>query len=63
MVKVLLYLFFFAVSLWMVESIKIELIFKKNRLYQMQLFYIFIAITFSYIVVNFLYDFHVLINS
>jgi uncharacterized integral membrane protein (TIGR02327 family) len=63
MVKISLYLLFFSISLWMIEGIKIEIIFKKNRLMQIQLLYIVLAILLSYIVVNFLYDFNSLINT
>lgn len=55
--KMILYIIVLPVSLWAIESLKIEHLFKKNRIYQIQAFYLLIAISITYLVVNFFTDF------
>ena len=46
--------FLVAISL---ESLNINQIFKKNRIYQARLFYILLFCALTYLVTNFIYDF------
>lgn len=57
MLKTLLYFFITVASIWAIDSINITNIFKKNKYYQARVLYLFIALSISYLVTNFLYDF------
>ena len=39
-------------------SLNLEGLFKKNHVNQIKLFYVFVSLSISYLVVNFLYDFY-----
>lgn len=56
-VKTVLYFVVVPFTVWALESINIQNVFKKNRKYQATLLYLIIAISLSYLVVNFFYDF------
>ncbi len=56
-IKTVLYLLFFPLVLFSLDSIQINKIFKKGKEFQAKLFYFFLTIVFSYFVVNFFYDF------
>lgn len=47
------------ISIWALDSININGIFKKNKYYQSRVFYLIISISLSYLVVNFFYDFFI----
>ena len=55
--KALLYLIALPLSFIALDSININSIFKKNKVYQARLLYLFLIFGLSYLVVNFLYDF------
>jgi len=55
--KALLYLILLPLSFIALDSININAIFKKNKIYQARLLYLFLIFGLSYLVVNFLYDF------
>ena len=57
-VKTLLYIIIVPLTIWIVTSIKLEHLFKKNHTMQIILFYIFMSLGISYLVVNFIYDFY-----
>lgn len=57
MLKTLLYIVVTILSIWALDSINIINLFKKNRYYQARLLYLFVAMSLSYLVVNFFYDF------
>lgn len=57
MLKITLYLITLIISIWSLESINIQGIFKKNRYYQARVLYIMISMALSYLVVSFIYDF------
>ncbi len=44
-------------SIWCLESVNLNQIFKKNRVFQARLLYLFLVIGLSYLVVNFFMDF------
>lgn len=56
-IKIVLYLIVFPFSLLALDSINIQNVFKKNRYYQSRILFIFLAMSLSYLVVNFFYDF------
>ncbi len=56
-IKTILYLVTVPLSIWAVESINVQNLFKKNRKYQATLLYLIVSISLSYLVVNFFYDF------
>ena len=55
--KALLYLIAIPFSFLALDSININTIFKKNKVYQARLLYLFLVFSLSYLVVNFFYDF------
>ena len=58
-IKVLLYIIFIPFTIYVLEGLNINHIFKKNRVIQATLFYLVATICISYLVVNFVYDFFV----
>lgn len=56
-VKTILYIIFVPLIIWALDSININNIFKKNRYWQSRLLYMILTISFSYLTVNFFYDF------
>jgi uncharacterized integral membrane protein (TIGR02327 family) len=57
-IKLFLYILLIPTSIWVVSSLNIEKYFKKGRITQIKLFYLFLSFIISYLVVNFLYDFY-----
>ena len=56
--KLMLYIIILPFSLWVVESLRIEHLFKKNRTKQIIFFYVLVTLGMTYLVVNFIYDFY-----
>jgi uncharacterized membrane protein YwzB len=56
MIRVVLYVIVTPIMLWVIESINMNQLFKKNRIYQAQLFQFLLIVIMSYLVVNFFYD-------
>ncbi len=56
MAKFFLYIVVTILVIWSMESVNINQIFKKNRLYQARVFYFFLGISLIYLVTNFLLD-------
>ena len=56
MSKFFLYIVVTILVIWSMESVNINQIFKKNRLYQARVFYFFLGISLIYLVTNFLLD-------
>ena len=55
-VKYFLYFFVTIAVIWSLDSININAIFKKNKIWQARVFYFFLAISLIYIVTNCIYD-------
>lgn len=55
--KTILYLFITPIVIWALDGINITNVFKKNRYYQARAIYLIIALSLSYLTVNFIYDF------
>lgn len=60
-IKILLYCVALPFSVWAIDCLNIDKILKKNRYYQARILYLFLSMSMSYLVVNFLYD--VFLNS
>ena len=56
MLKLIMYIFVIPLVIFAMDSININGIFKKNRIYQARLFYILLVFGLSYLIYNFLYD-------
>lgn len=56
MIKLIIYIFVIPLVIFAMDSININGIFKKNKIYQARLFYIFVVFGLSYLLCNFLYD-------
>ena len=56
-VKFILYILVGIAVIWSMDSININQIFKKNKVFQARLFYLFLALSIIYLVTNFIYDF------
>ena len=57
--KIILYIFFVPFTIWAMDSININSLFKKNKELQAQVFYLIVVLSLSYLVVNFFYDFFI----
>ena len=57
MIKLVIYLIVIPVVIYVMDSININRIFKKNKEFQAKLFYILLVFCMSYLLCNFLYDF------
>jgi uncharacterized membrane protein YwzB len=54
--KFFIYIVVSILVIWSLESLNINGIFKKNRVYQATTFYFLIALSMIYLVTNFVYD-------
>lgn len=57
MYNLILYALVFVLVVWAIDSVNINIIFKKNRVYQARIFYILLIISLTYLVTNFLINF------
>lgn len=56
-VKVILYILVSILVIWTLDSININKIFKKNKILQARIFYLLLALSFVYLITNFIWDF------
>lgn len=56
MIKGILYLIVFPISIWALDSINFANAFKKNKYYQARTLYFILSASLSYLTVNFLVD-------
>ena len=61
--KIFIYILVTFVVIWAMDSININHLFKKNKVYQARTFYFLIAIVLIYLITNFIYDFFFLTQS
>ncbi len=59
MIKAILYMIVLPFTIWMMEGLELNKIFKQSRVFQARIMYLMISICISYLVVNFLYDFFI----
>lgn len=62
MIKVVLYILFLPFTIWAMEGLDLNKLFKQSRVYQARIMFLMIAMSISYLVVNFLYDFFINFN-
>ena len=62
MIKVILYVLILPFTIWVMEGLDLNKIFKQSRVFQARIMYLMIALCISYLVVNFLYDFCINFN-
>ncbi len=55
-VKYFLYFIVTIIVIWSLDSININAIFKKNKIWQARVFYFFLTISLIYLVTNCIYD-------
>ena len=55
-VKYFLYLIVTIIVVWSIDSVNINAILKKNKIWQARVFYFFLAISLIYLVTNCIYD-------
>ena len=56
-IKLILYVINVPFSIWALDSININGLFKVNRVFQARLLYFMVSLSLSYLFTNFLYDF------
>ena len=57
MIKLFIYLIVIPLTIYAVDGVNLNGIFKKNKMYQARVFYILFVFGLSYLFTNFLYDF------
>ena len=57
MLKIAIYAIIFIVTIYAMEGLDLNKLFKQSRIVQARIMYLFIAISISYLVTNFIYDF------
>ena len=57
MVKTFLYFIITIITIWALDGVRLNEIFKKGRVLESKITYLFISFSISYLVVNFIYDF------
>ena len=57
MIKITLYAILFPLTIWSMEGLDLNRFFKQSRITQARIMYLMIAMSISFLVVNFLYDF------
>lgn len=55
--KLVLYIIMIPFVLWALNALNINNFFKKNKINEARILYIMIAVSLSYLLVNFIYDF------
>ena len=55
--KLILYIFTVPLSIYALDSIRINNVFKVNRVFQARLLYLMVSMSLAYLFANFLYDF------
>ena len=59
MIKAILYILIFPFTIWAMEGLELNKFFKQSRVLQARIMYLMIAMSISYLVVNFFYDFFI----
>lgn len=57
MLKILIYMFFVIITIYALDSLNYEKIFKPNKIIQARLLFFIVALSLSYLATNFFYDF------
>lgn len=57
MIKSIFYIIIFIFTIWAMEGLNLNRFFKQSKVYQARIMYLMIAMSITYLTVNFLYDF------
>ena len=57
MLKQVIYVLMLIITIWAMEGLDLNKLFKQSRIYQARIIYLMLAISISYLVTNFIYDF------
>jgi len=57
LVTIISHIFFVGLSFWGLQSLRIEHLFKKNRVQQVRIFYVLVAVALGYLLSSFFLDF------
>ena len=57
MVKFAVYVLSAIIVIWSIDAVNINVIFKKNKVYQARVFYLVLIFVLTYLLSSFLYDF------
>ena len=55
--KIFIYILVSIAVIWALDSVNINHIFKKNKIIQARVFYLFLSLSLIYLITNFIYDF------
>lgn len=55
--KIFIYIIVTFIVVWAMDSVNINQIFKKNKIYQARVFYFLLALSLIYLITSFIYDF------
>jgi len=56
-IKAILYIITLPLAIWAMEGLDLNRFFKQSRIYQARIIYLLLAMSVSYLVTNFLFDF------
>jgi len=56
-VKFFIYIFVTILVVWSLDSVNINKIFKKNKVYQARVFYLLLGLSLIYLITQFIFDF------
>ena len=56
-IKLTVYFIVFITTLWAMDGLNLNSLFKQGRILQARILYLFFAMSISYLVTNFIYDF------
>lgn len=59
MIKVILYIIILIFTIWALDGLNLNNIFKQGRIYQARIIYLMLAMSITYLVTNFFYDFFI----
>ena len=58
-IKSILYMLILPFTIWAIGGLDLNRFFKQSKIYQARFIYLMLAVSMSYLVVNFLYDFFI----
>ncbi len=59
MIKVILYILILIFTIWALDGLNLNNLFKQGRIYQARIIYLMLAMSITYLVTNFFYDFFI----
>lgn len=63
MVKLALYIVIIPLTMWVLECVKMDNIFKKGREVQIRILFVMVSLSLAYLFTSFLYDFALVTSS